>query len=933
VRNVELVYGQLAQGQHLAGILASAWDALDGRPDSFRLTLGSLGGCLPPGDEPFPYPPDGGPLGWPDGGTLHWPGEPLPTPKPPFAECDVEALRALLDARSRAVRYTIDSVEPPRACPGDTLTIRGTNLRFDGQATGVWFRSGRSTQIYAPPVSATDTEISVVVPMGAQCGPLELEVPAGTTVFACGVRIELYSGPKTPFHFHGGETVIKRFSHTAGACPHSDETVSFSWETCNATHIELRLVHHEGGQDTTVTPLLAPTDKRYTHVLPRGRLDYELEAILTATGPCGHHQETLRFGVQRAYRSGAIAWTPFDFRNWHENVRWTVPRARPTSLTELVEAVRDAETARARVGTIGSGWSFSDCVVPPPLPVRLLDMSALKGPLTHLLPGVLRQSQITPVFPASQQATLTAAVGPPPPPIASRLIHVEAGIKVYELNAMLDGLMPPLAMPTLGGSNGQSIAGAFSTATHGANPNLPPIADFVRALHLVGPGGQQWWIEPASRPITDRTAMEARRARGDIDPCIKLVYDDDLFFSCLVSMGCAGVIYAVVVEAVPAHRLASVSLPPLPWPIARQITEAQVVASPTGPPWFAEILVNASRTSWITTRAPTGAPPNVDPYATPNTTLRDAILGMLFGPAAAGLAGAGLGGILGLGTGALAALLGAVPFYFMRRSIELSFQPWRWGEIQNEIELVERLVASARDIPALISGANERFQADAVVRLFNVLWQLGLYVIDGRTIVEQAQNLFTTFGQRPPGSTILKSYTAMTGQRDAALEPNWAPREHSQFERLIVSREFGLPASRTLAFVDDLLDAADRVRASNDAVILNLSIRFTGASSTLLGMQQAAPTGHVEAFTVRGLAGNAVMHDEIDRIAREHGAWPHWGMIHEVRPAAYPGLYPGLVRWRAALDRIARESAQATNGNPNTFRHDFALDRGLLSPL
>jgi hypothetical protein len=536
------------------------------------------------------------------------------------------------------------------------------------------------------------------------------------------------------------------------------------------------------------------------------------------------------------------------------------------------------------------------------------------------------------VFPSSQQAVLTAAVGAPPP-LASRLVHVEAGIKVHELNEMLDKLTPPLAMPTLGGSNGQSIAGAFSTGTHGANPNLPPIADFVRALHLVGPGGQQWWIEPASRPITDRTAMEARKARGVIDPCIKLVYDDDLFFSCLVSMGCAGVIYAVVVEAVQAHRLTSVSLPPLPWTVGRPLAQAQVVSPPAGPPWFGEILVNASRMSWITTRTPTGASPDQDPCATPDNTLRDALFGMLFGPAAAGLAGAGLGGILGLGTGALGALLGAVPFYSTRRSFELSLQPWRWGEIKDEIELVERLVASVRDIPTLINGASERFQADAIVRLFNVLWQLGLYVVDGRTIVEQAQNLFTTFGQRPPGSTILKSYTAMTGQCDVLLPTYRPPGDHSQFQKLIVSREFALPASRTLAFVDDLLDAADRVRASNDAVILNLSIRFTGASSSLLGMQQAAQTGHVEAFTVRGLAGNPVMHNEIDRIARDHGAWPHWGMFHESRPAAYPALYPRLARWQAALDRIARESAQASNGRLNTFRHGFAVDRGLLSLL
>ncbi len=97
-------------------------------------------------------------------------------------------------------------------------------------------------------------------------------------------------------------------------------------------------------------------------------------------------------------------------------------------------------------------------------------------------------------------------------------------------------------------------------------------------------------------------------------------------------------------------------------------------------------------------------------------------------------------------------------------------------------------------------------------------------------------------------------------------------------------------------------------------------------------MQQASRTAHVEIYTDPRHGGNAAMHAEIDRIARVRGAWPHWGMFHEVR-SDYSGLFTRLPRWRAAMDRIARESAQATNGNPNTFRHGFALDRGLLSPL
>jgi hypothetical protein len=931
VRNVELVYGQLAQGEHLAGILASAWDALDGRPDSFRRTLGSLAGCLPPDDKPFPYPPDPGPLGWPDGGTLHWPGEPLPTPPPRFAECDQEALRAIFDARQRAVRYTIDSVEPPRACPGDTLTIRGTNLRFDGQTVGVWFWSGRGTPIHAEPLSpASDTEIRVVVPTGAQCGPLELEVPAGTTVFACGVRIELYSGPKTPFHFLGGETVIKRFSHTAGTCPRSGQQVSFSWEICNATEIELRLVHHAGGVDTTVTPPLAPTDSHYTHVLPPSTLDYGLEVTLTAQGPCGQDATTVRFGVQRTIGAGPSPYISGTFTNWHQNISRGVRETRPDSLQKLVDAVvaAERESMGMKIGARGSGFSFSDCVVPPGT-ARMIDTSALNQLVPGLLPGVLRAG-IASVFPASLQTTLTAAVGAPPPSLPSRLIHVEAGIKIHELNRMLDLLPIPLAMPTLGGSNGQSIAGVISTGTHGANPDMPPIADFVRALHLVGPGGQQWWLEPASLPITSPAAMDARRLRGDLDPCIKIVYDDDLFFSCLVSMGCAGVLYAVVVETVQAYRLSTTSLPPLPWPIVRPMMQSMLVA-PAGPaPWFGEILVNASGTAWLTTRTPVAAPPAQDPCATPNTTLRDAVLTTMFGPLA--VAG-GTAGVIGLGSGAVGAVLGAVPFYMFRRTWELSHQPWRLGELKQEFELIERLVSTVQALTQSASGGiTDSEWADLIPRFLNILWQIGLYVVDGRTLVEQIQNLFTTFGQRPPGTTILKSYTAMTGQCDATLYPNWQPTPHSEFERLVESFEFGLPASGVTAFVDEMLASADRIRASNDALILNLAIRFTGATRALLGMQQASRTAHVEIYTIRGMAGNAAMHAEIDRIARARGAWPHWGMFHEVR-SDYSGLFTSLPRWRAAMDRIARESAQATNGSPNTFRQGFALARGLLSPL
>ncbi len=163
--------------------------------------------------------------------------------------------------------------------------------------------------------------------------------------------------------------------------------------------------------------------------------------------------------MQRTIGAGPNPYISGTFTNWHRNISRGVFETKPDSLQKLVDAVVAAEReSPPKVGAKGSGFSFSDCVVPP-LTVRMIDTSDLNQPIPDLLPGVLRAG-IAPVFPASLQTTLTAAVGAPPT-LASRLIHVEAGIKIYELNQLLDRLPVPLAMPTLGGSNGQSIAGAY----------------------------------------------------------------------------------------------------------------------------------------------------------------------------------------------------------------------------------------------------------------------------------------------------------------------------------------------------------------------------------------------------------------------------------------------------------------------------------------
>jgi hypothetical protein len=66
---------------------------------------------------------------------------------------------------------------------------------------------------------------------------------------------------------------------------------------------------------------------------------------------------------------------------------------------------------------------------------------------------------------------------------------------------------------------------------------MPPLADSVLALHLVGTGGTQYWIEP-SPGITDPALLQ-KFVVPDID-AQNIIYDNATFNACLVSLGCMG---------------------------------------------------------------------------------------------------------------------------------------------------------------------------------------------------------------------------------------------------------------------------------------------------------------------------------------------------------------------------------------------------------
>ena len=193
---------------------------------------------------------------------------------------------------------------------------------------------------------------------------------------------------------------------------------------------------------------------------------------------------------------------------------------RPASLADLREIVRTAEADRTTVRAVGSGHSWSDVALTAGYLVRT---DRLSRPLE---PDCLRRDRD-----------------------GARLVRVEAGMRLRELNRVLD--RRGLALTQMGGYDAQTVAGVLSTSTHGSGIALGPICDYVQSFELVAAGGRVDRIERTDGP-TDPAAFA--RAHGDWE----LHQDDHVFHAAVVGMGCMGVIYAATIAVEDAYWLTEV---------------------------------------------------------------------------------------------------------------------------------------------------------------------------------------------------------------------------------------------------------------------------------------------------------------------------------------------------------------------------------------
>src|SRR5258705_2139870 len=202
---------------------------------------------------------------------------------------------------------------------------------------------------------------------------------------------------------------------------------------------------------------------------------------------------------------------------------WDMFRYAGESLDILIRKARDAGK---RILAIGSGWALST--------INITD-----GWLVNTKP-------LNGCYDIGEQYFDTAYAGE-----RGNVVLAQAGMQIAELNAYLE-LVPRKdpdrrAIQAAGIGNGQTVAGAVSGNTHGAQLTFGAMPDFVVGLHLATGSGQTLWIERKSKPVLNAMFVAKLGA--------KLIRDDDIFNAAVVSFGTFGIIAALAVETVPIYHL------------------------------------------------------------------------------------------------------------------------------------------------------------------------------------------------------------------------------------------------------------------------------------------------------------------------------------------------------------------------------------------
>jgi FAD binding domain len=231
--------------------------------------------------------------------------------------------------------------------------------------------------------------------------------------------------------------------------------------------------------------------------------------------------------------------------------------------TLIWHLLREAKDQGVTVRAVGSAWS--------PAPIALSP-----GGWQLEMPRLNRTFRLAASDLAPGNATDPAA-----------LILSQGGALIDEINDRVERDLAR-SLRTTGASNGQTVAGAIATGTHGSVLSAGGTQDHVRAVQIVT-AADIWWVEPAAGFLSDAFIA----ASGAVP-----LRDDDAFEAARLSVGSLGVVSAVVLETVPRYLVEAyqakrtVSHSEIEMLAAGDFRAFSKLAGRDEEPYFVQVIVN-----------------------------------------------------------------------------------------------------------------------------------------------------------------------------------------------------------------------------------------------------------------------------------------------------------------------------------------------------
>lgn len=172
---------------------------------------------------------------------------------------------------------------------------------------------------------------------------------------------------------------------------------------------------------------------------------------------------------------------------------------------------------------MGNGWSFSEVAV---CEGGMVDTKSLR------LSFALKDSFLSQNYLNSGKQS-------------ADVFFVQCGMSILQINEKLEAV--GRSLKASGASNGQSIAGATATGTHGAAFNVGAVHDTILGLHIITGPDRHVWLERSSNPVASDDFINWLGAEKHSD--------DDLFNAAVVSFGSFGFIHGVLLETEPVFLL------------------------------------------------------------------------------------------------------------------------------------------------------------------------------------------------------------------------------------------------------------------------------------------------------------------------------------------------------------------------------------------